>query len=266
LFRAELSRSRGAAVTNLAQAYIHLKPYPASDRKVRSLGRYAQKVALKAAADIYGGGVEVDIEIEEGSLITRITVVGGLLLSAYSTIADYKGFKDSVVEMCDDAREFAVDVCNPFVKKAGVPNEDVYRFERRLKTPGRLYRLSKRLEKLEHSVNELSPRAIQKELASLRAELDAATKDLSASDTDKILAGLKRPKLPPPEKWPIPEEPRIAVGNEDEYQSVLFEDESSGPEPVHKRRLVFKSTAAVPKRGRKGRPKKKAAAPDLLPH
>jgi hypothetical protein len=32
-------------------------------------------------------------------------------------------------------------------------------------------------------------------LASLRAELDAATKDLSASDRGKILAGLKRPKL-----------------------------------------------------------------------
>ena len=51
---------------------------------------------MKAAADIYDGGVEVDIQIEEGSLITRITVVGGLVLGAYSTIADYKGFKDSV--------------------------------------------------------------------------------------------------------------------------------------------------------------------------
>ena len=40
---------------------------------------------MRTAADIYGGGVEVDIQIEEGSLITRITVVGGLLLGAYIT-------------------------------------------------------------------------------------------------------------------------------------------------------------------------------------
>ena len=106
-------------MTNLAQAYIHLKPYPASERKIRSLGRYATRVAIKAAADIYGGGVEVEVQIEEGSLITRITVAGSLLLGAYSVIADYKGFKESVVEMCDDAREFAVDVCGPFIKKAG---------------------------------------------------------------------------------------------------------------------------------------------------
>jgi hypothetical protein len=41
---------------------------------------------MKAAADIYGGGVEIDIQIEEGSLITRVTVVGSLLLGAYSTV------------------------------------------------------------------------------------------------------------------------------------------------------------------------------------
>lgn len=252
-------------MTKLAQAYIHLKPYPASDRKVRSLGRYAQRLAIKTAADIYGGGVEVEIQIEEGSLITRITVVGGLLLGTYSAIADYKGFKESVVEMCDDAREFAVDVCGPFVKKAGVPKEDVYRFERRLKTPGKLYRLSKRLEKLEHSVNELSPRDIQKELSSLRAELDAATKDLSPSDKDKILVGLKRPKLPPPEKWPVPDERKVAIGNEEEFQPVLFDDESPEPESSHKRRLLFKATAVVPKRDRKRRTKKRIAADhDLL--
>jgi hypothetical protein len=255
----------GAAVTKLAQAYIHLKPYSASDRKVRSLGRYAQRLAIRKAADIYGGGVEIDVQIEEGSLVTRITVAGSLLLGAYSGIADYKGFKESVVEMCDDAREFAVDVCSPFVKRAGVPEEDVYRFERRLKTPGKLYRLSKRLEKLEHSVDELSPRDIQRELSSLRAELDAATKDLSPMDRDKILAGLKRPKLPPPEKWPVPDEPKVAVGNEVEFQSALFEDETPEPEPSHKRRLLFKATVSVPKLDRKRSTKKNTRAnPDLL--
>jgi hypothetical protein len=207
-------------VTKLAQAYIHLKPYAVSNRKARSLGRYAQRLAVRAAADIYDGGVEIDVQIEEGSLITRITVTGSLLLSAYSGIADYKGFKESVVEMCDDAREFAVDVCSPFVKKAGVPKEDVYRFERRLKTPGKLYRLSKRLDKLEHSVSELSPRDIQRELASLRAELDAATTDISEPDRKAILTGLKRPKLPPPQKWPVPDAPKVAVGNEEELEPV----------------------------------------------
>ena len=54
--------------------------------------------------------------------------------------------------------------------------------ERRLKTPGKLYRLSKRLDKLEHSVSELSPKDMQKEPASIRAELESVTKDMSPSE------------------------------------------------------------------------------------
>jgi hypothetical protein len=255
-------------VTNLAQAYIHLKPYPASERKIRSLGRYATRVAIKAAADIYGGGVEVEIQIEEGSLITRITVAGSLLLGAYSAIADYKGFKESVVEMCDDAREFAVDVCGPFIKKAGVAKDDVYRFESRLRTPGKLYSLSKRLERLEHSVNELSPRDVQKELGKLRAQLDTILRDVSPAEKLAIETRLlKTPSLPPPTRWPIPDDVKVAVQKDEEMeQAGWFEDEPPSAETAHKRRILFKQTASVPHQGRKRLNKKQlSAGPNLLP-
>lgn len=137
----QLSRVReGCIVAELAQAYIHLKPYNAPDRKLRQLGRVAERLALKAAVDIYGGGVTVDIELEEGSLRTRLTVMGSIAFLVYGGIADYGGFKQSAIELCNDAREFAVDVCAPFIQRAGVSRDDVFRFERRLKTPGKLYR------------------------------------------------------------------------------------------------------------------------------
>jgi len=251
-------------VTQLAQAYIHLKPYRASDKEVRSLGRYAKRVAIKTASNIYGGDVQIEVQIEEGSLITRVTVVGLLLVGeVYSHVADYKGFKESVVELCDDAREFAVDVCAPFVRKAGVPQEDVYRFERRLKTPGKLYRLSKRLDKLEHSVSELSPKDVQKELAKIRAELDTATKDMSASEKSLVEDGLRRQKLPSPEKWPAPDPPRVAVQRKEESQPGFFEDEED--EVPQRRRVIFKEKATVPRRGSQRRKKGRAPKnPDLL--
>lgn len=79
--------------------------------------------------------------------------MGAALLAIYGGVADYKGFKESIVAMCDDARDFAVDVFGPFSDKAGVPTKDIYRFERRLKTPGKLYRITKRLEKTSHNTN-----------------------------------------------------------------------------------------------------------------
>lgn len=150
-------------MTQLAQAYIHLKPYAVSEAEARSLGRSAKRTAARAARRIYGGGVAIEVEIEEGSLRTRITVISvalNILNGANwisSTVADLKGFQEGVAQLCDNAREFAVDVCNPFIAKAGVSKEEVYRFERRLKTPGRLYRFSKQLRKLEGSVDDLSP-------------------------------------------------------------------------------------------------------------
>jgi len=251
-------------MTQLAQAYIHLRPYSASKTEIQSLGRYARRVAIEAAAEIYGGGVEIEVQIEEGSLITRITVAGMLFVGgAYSHIADYKGFKESVVELCGDAKEFAVDVCGPFVNKAGVPEEDVYRFERRLKTPGKLYRLSKRLDKLEHSINELSPRDVQKELAKIRAQLESVTKDLSAAEKSQIEIGLRRPKLPPPERWPISEPLKAAVQRSREEEVDLFEDEGSDIAIEHRRRVVFKERASVPRRKRR-RKRRGVGDADLL--
>jgi hypothetical protein len=77
-------------VTELAQAYIHLKPYPASYKQIRSLGRYARRVAIRAAADIYGGEVEIEVQIEERSLITRVTVAGSIFLGIYGFVPNYR--------------------------------------------------------------------------------------------------------------------------------------------------------------------------------
>jgi hypothetical protein len=252
-------------VTQLAQAYIHLKPYSASDKHVRSLGRYAKRLAVKTAADIYGGDVEIEVQIEEGSLITRVTVIGSILLGSYGFVANYKGFKEGVVEMCSDAQEFAVDVCKPFIKKAGVPKEDVYRFERRLKTPGKLYRLSKRLEKLEHSVEALSPRDVRQELGNLRLELASIEEQLTPEERQALEPILKRPKLPAPREWPIVDEPKVAVLRDEDPEFRLFRELAETIPVGHSPRVLFREKAKVPhKRGSRRSKRRNADSPRLL--
>lgn len=242
----QLLREQGSDVSELAQAYIHLKPYEASDRKIRSLGKYAKRAAIQAASDIYGGDVSIEVEMEEGSLVTRVTVIGSIALGVYGFVANYKGFKEGLVEMCDDAREFSFDVCRPFVKKAGVSNEEIYRFERRLKTPGKLYRVTKRIEKLERSVEDLSPKIVKKELGELRAELDAIFSEATPEDRRLIESRLKPKNLPPPSDWPIIEPRRLALARDDETELPLLLTTATTRVEVLKRRLVFKETARVP--------------------
>lgn len=195
-------------MAQLAQAYLHLKPYTASARKLKALGRVADALASEAAKRIYDGGVIVDVELQEGSLIVRVTVIGllagHLALEAYSKVADYKGFKESVIELCDDAQEFAVDVCGPFRKKAGATEDQIFRFERRLKTPGKLNRLAKRLQRLESSVATLSPKDMQRELSEANRELLRIAKDLTPVEIQVVERGIAAEGIPSPNKWPMP--------------------------------------------------------------
>lgn len=207
-------------MAQLAQAYLHLKPYKASRKKLNALVKVAEALSTDAAKRIYDGGVAIEVELEEGSLIVRVTVIGllagHLALETYSKIADYKGFKESIVELCNDAKEFAVDVCEPFQKKAGATKDQVYRFERRLKTPGKLNRLVRRLAHIESSIEELSPRALKKELAELQGQLALIAEDLTKGELSIVEERLTTQRLPPPSKWPQPSPsiPKIAKKEE----------------------------------------------------
>jgi hypothetical protein len=237
----------GTPLAHLAQAYIHLRPYSAPETKIRSLDHYAERIAKEAAEDVYGGGVTVHIELEEGSLRARMTVVGTILFGVYGGVANYKGFKDSVVELCQDAREFAVVVLAPFTKKAGVVPSEIYRFERRLKTPGKLYRIVKTIEKLERSVDELSPKDVRKELARLRGELDSVAEDLTQSELQEVEKRLRTKKLPPPSRWPAAEVPKAAVHKSESEEEFPFDDEhKSSDSPPPTRRVVFRAIIDVP--------------------
>lgn len=239
-------------MAQLAQAYLHLKPYTASIRKLKALGKAADALASEAAKRIYDGGVVIDVELEEGSLIVRVTVIGLLTghfaLELYGKLADYKGFKESVVELCDDAQEFAVDVCEPFRRKAGATEEQVYRFDRRLKTPGKLNRLAKRLQRLENSVAALSPKDMQKELSEANREFSRIIKDLTPTEVQIVETGLTVKDVPPPSKWPLPapELPKLALKEE----QLVF-DQKIGlmlPVPIPStddRRLVYRNRTRV---------------------
>jgi len=234
-------------------AYLHLKPYTASVRRLKALGKAADALASEAAKRIYDGGVVIDVELEEGSLIVRVTVIGlltgQLALEVYSKVADYKGFKESVAELCDDAQEFAADVCGPFRKKAGATEEQVYRFERRLKTPGKLNRLAKRLQRLENSVATLSPKDMQKELSEANREFSRIVKDLTPAEVRVVETGVSAKGLPPPSKWPspAPELPKVALKEE---EKLLFDQKFRMmlpvPTPVvENRRLVYRNRTRV---------------------
>jgi hypothetical protein len=172
----------------LAQAYIHLSPYDVAPDEEGRLGLIARRTGIAAAERVYGDNVAVDIRLEEGSLkvwVTVLTILEGLHFT-YGTIADYKGFKESVVELCKDAREFGADVCGVFPKKIGASETQVFRTERRLKTPGKIARLISKLDRLKMPDLTLSKTEAERLREQICKELEAVLKDLTAVEAEEL--------------------------------------------------------------------------------
>jgi hypothetical protein len=135
-------------VAQLAEAYFHLKPFTVSDEDLQRLGRELTAIAAEKASGLFRPDSEIEVRLESGSLKSWTKVIGPLLV-IYGVIANYKGFKESTIEIVHYAQSFGGSVIEKFVQENHVAPPQVFRTERRTKTPGKLLRALKAREWLE---------------------------------------------------------------------------------------------------------------------
>lgn len=208
-------------MAQIAQAYFHFHAdLPA--RNLSKFGRRIDRAARSAALRNFDTTVTITVEIVEGSTIGRITAYAGIIGLFTTPIANYKGVKDSVKEIYADARSFGSEVAEKAIQLAGVSGKQVYRIERRTKTVGKLRRLLNDIERLENSVNDLTPKQMKEELGRLNHELQAISTDLAPQEQQQLSQILKTTKLPPPSRWPRPDEhaPR-AILRPEQYELTI---------------------------------------------
>ncbi len=169
-------------MAHLAQAYVHLKPYELTAEGINRLGSSVQESAIEAARNIYRGNVTVDIELEEGSAKLRATVLGVLafLGSTYMFIGNYKGFIESVELFCEHAKWFGETVSGAFTHQSGAQPKQVFRVERRLQTPGKIKRLTKKLDNLQ--TTGLNAAQLNEQLEDIRKDIEQIEKDISEEE------------------------------------------------------------------------------------
>jgi hypothetical protein len=165
----------------LAEAYIHLKPYKLNDTEIEKLLDNIINFAGISASEIYEKQVSIELRAEEGSLKLWLTV-GGVLLGAYGAIANYKGFKESIAEICKDAKDFGYNVCNYAVEASNAGKSQVYRTERRLKDPGKVKRFIDRIEKLEKFKAANSDADLRNELYEIRKIVESFRANISEQE------------------------------------------------------------------------------------
>jgi len=210
-------------MAQLAETYVHLRPYELTAESIHRLGLSAQESAIEAARTIYRGNVTVEIELEEGSAKLRAKLAGALtaLNLIYMGVGNYKALFDSLDLLCDHARKFGDMVSDAFTKQASAKPQQVYRVERRLKTPGKIKRLMTTLEGLQEG--NLSAAEMNAQLEKIRSEIEQIEKDLSAEEKSGFHTMLLEfesaaPFKGLPHPLTAPSIPRVAI--RPEYRAV----------------------------------------------
>src|SRR5262249_51497209 len=150
----------------------------------RELGPQIDGVAEKVAREIYGPRVEVDVVLEAGSLLVRVTVIGGLLLGGYDAISKYKDFKEGVVLLIEDAHEYGSALYKEVLKLTGEQKADTV--VKRDMTPGKIARVIQKLEKLQELEKKVPNRVVQGELQQIARDVQAIERDLEPEERKVI--------------------------------------------------------------------------------
>ncbi len=213
-------------MAEIAEGYIHLKPFRLH-RNADVLGEAILAKTSEIAGSIYPFSVEINVDIEEGSIRVWTTVLVGL----YTAISVYPQFKDGAKALFQDGLYFGERTIEFMEQQLKPSSSQVFRAERRTKTAGKIYRISKRIEKLERHYYSLNVDVREKEAASIRAELDKIMAHLNAEDSAFLsenvhIPGKKRSYRPDQKRVATkPEqldliEPEIKV--EDDKRRILF--------------------------------------------
>lgn len=203
-------------MARLAQIKLVLDVKVLTNEQINEYGRIAVEIAYQAAKEIYRENVKIDVFLEDGSLITKITLYGSLIFASYHGIASYPGhqmathsdFMSGIAQLSGDAKHFSDLFVSSFLNKTGVSEEKIIKRTTSAQTPGKIKRLTSTLKVLDSKMHSTSPAEINKKLAKARHNLESIASDISDAEIGNLKTILQFHSLPAPSNWPTKPKPQ----------------------------------------------------------
>lgn len=131
----------------LSEAYTHLDIEIFEDKeKLEELRRDLTKFFHERASFLFGADVEIKVVFEEGSLRTRVIAIGSAAVMLASVISSYGSFRESVVQLSNDAVSLAQSANLEVIFRTKTPYCDRLRIEKRKGVFGRVAALLTELD------------------------------------------------------------------------------------------------------------------------
>lgn len=175
----------------LAQGYVHLKSIRTREN-ISATGNQIWTEANRAARDLYGASVGIEVRINEGSYKVYATVILGL----YTAVSQYSDFKTGVNELYKDGKRFGESIIEIVSDTFHASPTQIYRAERRSKSSGKLYRIMKRIERINNNAGILTEKVLSDEISAVYTELNKLMKGLDEDELNLILEKMPMPIIP----------------------------------------------------------------------
>jgi hypothetical protein len=203
----------GIGLSTLVTVRVTIRDFEAPEAEWRALGVEILSTATALARERAFIDATAEVELFDGSLKANAKLVGAFLFAhaAYGTIADYKGFKESVAEMRKDAHEYAMAVRAAIPEivshKQPVAPHDVQK-GRIVVTADEVSELIDRLEKLKAKSGSMSGKEMDAELEKVGRLFRSLRRKLDANDAKMVEQYLTDGGLPTPHRRPQAPTPR----------------------------------------------------------
>ncbi len=139
----------------LCQAYIHADKN-ISHNDLIILQKELENFVTTRAKFFFYEDVETNVKIEKGSVITWATILG-TFSALYYAIANYKNFKDGIIEIYNDVRRFSDAIVSESLFQSKTKHNNIIRIESRPGIIGNLKRLIEKIEFIHHKNGSINP-------------------------------------------------------------------------------------------------------------
>lgn len=223
-------------MARIVRVKLFIADFPVDLEVLERLAEVGGAVARLSSEENFNIPVEVDLDLAEGSLELAGVVIG-TLFSTYYAVGKYKAFKESVVEICEDAKTFGDTFCDKFLQKARISKSQISKQKVEVQTPERLRALLDELERLDGKWQALSEGSRTVVLARAASKLDRVLRDLNDADRSAVVASLSFEALPPYTQWPRKEQLRAHPRRRTEKRRALS-DQSVVKQPAGQRKKL----------------------------
>lgn len=166
--------------TILCESYIYVSSYDLTPKMQGTIETTLKGYASSRAPFFFDTSIDIDVDVIEGSLKTKVTVCGSIA----AVIMSYGSLRSGIEMMYKDARFVASSLVTESLFAAQVRRPEVDRVEVRTGLPGSIKRIIQKIDNLSKQTTTISPDQMGKELAAISKSLDNLLEKIE-DDADK---------------------------------------------------------------------------------